>query len=270
MLNLTHTAKEHIDNYLHKVKEYLRGYTAVDSSEIESNIMEHIENELQGTNEPISAEDVDTIISRLGSPQQWVPEEELSWWWKLVLRFKRGPEDWRLAYFSFIALVLGLLIPHGVFIILLPASFLLARAALSVTENSKTLGTQRWLIYPSLILVYAFECFFIFGWPILALCGVADGLGHWKNLYSWWLSVFQIPYESTKYFAIWAFIITGFTGLWWCMLGLFALLCPQIVKTFFRPFADGLDRRRVVIFIFIAAFFSVVGITMTMLYAFWE
>ena len=270
MLNLTHTAKEHIDNYLHKVKEYLRGCSKVDSREIESNIMEHIENELQGSDEPIAVDAVDKIISRLGSPQQWVPEEELSWWWKLVLRLKRGPEDWRLAYFSFAALVLGLLISHGMFIILLPASFVLARATLSVTENSKELGAQRWLIYPSLIVIYVFECFFIFGWPILVLCAIADGLTHWKNLYSWWLSIFNAPHESIKYGVIWAFIIVGFTGLWWCILGLAAFLWPRIVKTFFRPFADGLNRRQTVIFILLAMSLSAIGITLTMLYAFYE
>jgi len=110
MKELSKTAKEHLEKYLQEVRVYLRGCKSVDADEIQRDITEHIENELVSVVEPISSDDIDTILKRLGNPQRWVPEEELTWWRKIVLRLRTGPEDWRLAYMSFALLVIAITI----------------------------------------------------------------------------------------------------------------------------------------------------------------
>ena len=101
MPKLSQNAQQSLDEYRSKVNILLKGVKSVDSDEIVQNINEHIENELTGYPEPVSSEDLNTILEKLGSPYQWVPEEDIAWWKKFALRLRTGPEDWRLAYLSF-------------------------------------------------------------------------------------------------------------------------------------------------------------------------
>ncbi len=93
MKNLTDTAQNRLDKYLRQVRAYLRGSKSVDADEVEQNITDHIENELAGVAEPISPDALNEVLAKLGSPSQWVPEEELSWWRKVILRLRVEPED---------------------------------------------------------------------------------------------------------------------------------------------------------------------------------
>ncbi len=106
MINLTDNAKKHLDNYLQQVRTCLKDCLTVDADEVEQNIKEHIENELQSSTEPVSFDTLDDVLKRLGSPQQWLPEEEIAWWRKIIIRLRKGPEDWRLAYITFGLLLL--------------------------------------------------------------------------------------------------------------------------------------------------------------------
>ena len=148
MNNLSDSAKKCLDKYLQQIKSCLRGCKTVDADEVERNVIEHIESEFEGVTAAVSFEELDAVLQRLGRPSQWIPEEELPWWRKMILRLHTGPEDWRLAYISFGLLILGFLILPS-FIILIPASFIVSRAALSVAEDHKIADTHKWLIYPS-------------------------------------------------------------------------------------------------------------------------
>jgi len=110
MITLSKSAKKSLEDYLRQARAYLRGSKSVDAEEVEQNITEHIENELKGAAEPVSCDALDAVLKKLGSPQQWVPEEELPWWRKIILRLRSGSEDWRLAYLSLGLLVVGFLI----------------------------------------------------------------------------------------------------------------------------------------------------------------
>jgi hypothetical protein len=150
MITLSKSAKKSLEDYLRQARAYLRGSKSVDANEVEQNITEHIENELEGAAEPVSCDVLDAVLAKLGSPQQWVPEEELSWWRKIILRLRSGSEDWRLAYLSLGLLVAGFLIlpyaPAG--IVLIMASFLVSRAALSEAGDVDKLEAQKWFLYP--------------------------------------------------------------------------------------------------------------------------
>ncbi len=91
MITLSKSAKKSLEDYLRQARAYLRGSRSVDANEVEQNITEHIENELEGAAEPVSCDTLDAVLEKLGSPQQWVPEEELPWWRKIILRLRTGP-----------------------------------------------------------------------------------------------------------------------------------------------------------------------------------
>ena len=239
MINLTDNAKKHLDNYLQQVRTCLKDCPTVDADEVEQNIKEHIESELQGSTEPVSFDTLDDVLKRLGSPQQWLPEEEISWWRKTILRLRTGPEDWRLAYISFGLLILGFVILPS-FIVLIPASFIVARAALSEAADPHDLKAQKWLIYPPLIIVYLFLAFWLLAWPFMSLAILADGVESTKevDLFPWNVNDPDLAFWPVAL----VFIVAG-TGLWWLILGLVHKKKPALLQAVFRPFADWLKPR---------------------------
>jgi len=134
MMELSTAAQSHLENYLQQMRLYLQGAKSVDAAEVERDIREHIDSELLDKPAPVSLQDLTPVLQRLGSPTQWVPAEDLSWWRTFTLRMRTGPKDWRLAYFSLGALILGFMFPPA-FLIAIPASLCLARAAVSMAGN---------------------------------------------------------------------------------------------------------------------------------------
>jgi len=108
MINLTDNARKHLDNYLQQVRTYLKASPTVDADEVEQNIKEHVENELQDSPEPVSFDALDDILKKLGSPQQWLPEEERPWWRKIILRLRTDRQKylWRISSFVIITAVI--------------------------------------------------------------------------------------------------------------------------------------------------------------------
>lgn len=212
MINLGDDAKKRLDDYLQQIKICLSACKSVDADEIQQNVMDHIENELKSAKEPVAADELCNVLKKLGSPRQWVPEEELSWWQKIILRLRTGPEDWRLVYFSFGLLILGLLVPP-----LFIFSFLLARAAICEADKSaQKLDTQKWLIYPQLLLVYVPLASAIFLWPAF--------------LFSEFLEKPEILFPIL--------------GSWWIILGLVFCVRPKWPILLFRPFISWWNRKQ--------------------------
>ena len=235
MIELTPNAQKSLDKYLHQARAYLKGAKSVDAAEVEQNITEHIENELAGAAEPVSAEELETVLQKLGSPQQWVPEEELPWWRKMMLRVQTGPEDWRLAYISFALFVFGiLLLPTG--FILIGAGFITARAAVSVVEDATLLKAQKWLLYPCLITVYLALLGAFLALPLFGLVPL------WEELEGTLSDRFRIVDDMHYWWAGGSFF-AGSLGLWWLIQAVVLFVRPNIPKVLFRPFADGFNRK---------------------------
>jgi len=236
MVKLSDNAQKSLDEYLHQARTYLRSAKSVDAGEVEQNITEHIENELEGTAEPVSADELETVLKKLGSPKQWVPEEELRWWRKFILRLRTGPEDWRLAYLSFGLLVVGFMLSRLLLPLLTLASFVVSRAALSANNYRIEVKAQKWLIYPSLIVVYLALLGLLLALPLLVLVPLAydwedtlrEDLGFSDDMHYW--------------LAAWPVFIASM-GLWWLVQGIVFLARPNIPKPLFRPFADGFNRK---------------------------
>jgi len=212
--------------------------------EVEQNITEHIENELKSTTEPVSSNELEAVLKSLGSPRQWIPEEELPWWRKAILRLRTGPEDWRLAYISFGLLIAGFVILPS-FIVLIPASFIVARAALAEAADSNELKAQKWLIYPSLIIVYSFVLFWLLAWPAFTLTTAAYEWEH--NVRS---SYPQFADDLHYWIMATSFIIAGL-GLWWIILGGLLLKWQSFLQALFKPFSGWFSRKWALILLLI-------------------
>ena len=236
MVELSENARKGLDDYLRQVRSYLRWSKSLDPSEVEQNIAEHIERELQGAPEPVSSSILDGVLARLGSPRQWVPPEAMNWWGKLILKLRTDSEDWRLAYISFLLLLLGCLFffvsPFQV--VFITASFLTARAALAVAAG-EDLGAQKWLLYPALLIVSAAFALTLGAGPAL----LAGAIGAELHRIEW------IRRDSNM--GLTAFVTSAaalVTSLWWMLLGLLACKWPDLIRLPLRPFADGFNRRR--------------------------
>jgi hypothetical protein len=257
MKELTQSAQKRLDKYLSQVRTSLQKYTSVDADEVQRDIREHIETELQGLSEPVSLQHLEAVLDRLGSPGQWVPDEEISWWRKVILRLRTGPEDWRLAYISFGLFLLSFLVAGevGLFAILvspililegsaqgilLLAGFCVSRALLAVTPDRDKLGGQKWLIYPSLVFIYAPLALLMFGWPGL-LYKVHDSVT-----------------ESLADLA--AGLSVAAMGLWWITLGVVFCIWPNLLRAIFRPFADKFNRKEAVMLMVIGLVLIILGV----------
>lgn len=236
MVELSESARKGLDEYLGQVRSYLRWSKSLDRDEVEQNITEHIERELEGAPEPVSSSALEGVLARLGSPRQWVPPEALNWWGKLILKLRTDSEDWRLAYISFALLFIGcllfLVVPFQV--VFIAASFLTARAALAAA-GGEDLGPQKWLLYPTLLIVSAAFGFTLFFGPAL-LAGIIGAELHEIH----WV-------QRDSHMGVDAFVFTSttlVTSLWWVMLGLLACKWPSLIRHPLRPFADRFNRHR--------------------------
>ena len=241
MVTLSDNARKALDEYLRQTRMYLQGAVSVDAKEVEQNITEHIENELRGAAEPVGLDALDAVLKKLGSPRQWVPEEELPEWRRLILRLRTGPDDWRLAYLSFglliLAFLLFLVFPlFRIFFVLLSASFCAARAALSATEDRRLPRPQKWLIYPSLIVTYLILGYWLLLVPILASISLADYVG-----IEWARENMQVKSESMQVKLIEVGIASAAIALWCLLLGIASRRWPGWTRVVFSPFAGSFN-----------------------------
>jgi hypothetical protein len=254
MKELTASARQCLDNYLEKVRTRLSGAKSLDAAEIERDIIEHIERELEQASEPVEFGQVEEVLDRLGAPEQWVPDDELSWSRKIIVRMQSGPDDWRLAYICLGLFILGLIIlPIGI-LFLIPLSFYIARSAISTAGGIDKLGRQKLLLYPVLIFIYAILAFslligpgyIIFIFVVPTIGSLIDDFGSaLENLNTWWLR----------------WIITLFaSGIWWIILG--AVLIPfnfNFYKFIFKPFLDKVSKKKIAIIVTLVGLFLILA-----------
>jgi hypothetical protein len=156
------------------------------------------------------------VLKKLGKPQQWVPMEELPWWWRIIFRLRSGPEDWRLAYISLALLVAGLMtLPYA----------------------PSELKAQKWLLYSSLIIVYFFVLLALLTWPLGFLLPLADAYEH--TLIE---SVSRFDNEG-NYWIMAALVTVAGLGLWWSILAAAVL---KLLRVIFDPFTERLRSKRAI------------------------
>ena len=258
VIELSEKARKSLNEYLNQVKRSLKGVKYIDADEIVQNVNEHIENELGNTAEPVSSEKLGAVLEKLGSPLQWVPEEEISWWRKFIMHIYSGPEDWRLAYLSFGLLLLGFLFHSlfSVFVIFITASFIVSRAALLASNDGDELRGQKWLIYTSLLVVYIPLLSFFLAMPLIMI------MTFWAPHYSGTLLELGVKSVESVLVIIISVVSTASLGVVWTGYGLFLLSQKRqhIIHVVFRPFGNWFNRKWSLVIIFLGIGLLVVSI----------
>jgi len=271
-VKLTDDARAVYDDYVQKVRANLACAGAAGVDDVLGDLHEHINQELAGSDEPVSRQVMEALLQRLGPPAEWVSAEDLPWWRKVLLRLRTGPDGWRLAYVSFgvllLGIVLGWLFSDGcrgrhefnwtVMVMFTALSWILSRAAVAAAGGN--LGSaQKWLVYPSLIAVCAILTVAIIAWAPIAggaggFCLSYDSLRQ-HPAHARPLGYYPYPFKSGSaldphdldvragIFAAWA--ATAAAGIWWTVLAVGLLLDRprRVAVAVFGPFLNTIRRR---------------------------
>ncbi|MCG6962807.1 MAG: hypothetical protein LJE95_05990 [Acidobacteria bacterium] len=214
---LTLEAQHQLDRYLQEVRLLLSGTSGVDASEVEGDIREHIETELGGREEAITAEELDRVLRRLGSPSQWVGEDEIPAWRRALTRLYLG-EDWRLAYLCLGISVIGAVLLFAgspISVVLFAAGFLLARAAISLAEErGEELGPRRWLVLAPILIVVVPVLLVVLAGPFIPLGQVGYEEGWFSSL-----GLGPASVDGPARVALVTLALVSFgAGAWWLVL----------------------------------------------------
>ena len=214
-----------MNDYLYELHRVLSGSPSVDPADVERDVRDHIDAALVGHAAPVDAWRLDDVLGKLGSPAQWLPEGEcrprlplpsqwLSGLRQAILqvggRLAGGPESYRLAYLSFLLFVAGwsvgfLTKTGGLLLITTFVSFIFSRAAFSLFTPQGLTGGQKWLLYPSLAVVYLPIALLIVLAPLWASLAILDLASYRRGEWS-----------SEEFF----FAVSGLTSFVWFFIGL--------------------------------------------------
>jgi hypothetical protein len=243
MIDLTPSAQQRLDDYLRRLRHSLRRASPAEADDVEQSVREHIEVALERVPAPVGGEQVAEVLDRLGAPDGWVPADERSIVQRAVQqvrdRLRFGPEEWRLAYLTFGLFLLALvLIPVGIGVFLMVASFLASRAYLDFMESKQEApGARRWLIYPPIGFFLAVAtAFFVVG---LAGPALAWGLGEEGFLRLLDESRLRAPYYEEQ-FVIGAAVTS--LGAWWILASLLGMVFLRAIRFIFKPLLNRVRR----------------------------
>jgi hypothetical protein len=257
MSELTPEARLRLERYLTRMRSALRGSAAVETTEIEQNVREHVEVAFAEAADPVDADRLDSVLAQLGPPDQWLSEDEQPWWRRIAARVANGPEDWRLAYLTFGSFALGLLlIPVGIGLVLLVAAFLLARANCElILSRGERLGARRWLVLPPIWLVALAVAGIALIPPVIGLAslGISDGRIHLLQ------GISHTPPESAERVRVETGYIAAVAGAWWLFLSAFFALLLKPFRAFFLPVTENLGRKHVLLLALVGAMVGAIG-----------
>jgi hypothetical protein len=246
MVTLSRDAQGLLNRYLLQVRASMRGHASIDVDDVERDVQGHIDAALEGLPEPVDAGSLRQVLERLGAPHKWAASDDLPSWRRVLGRLASGPEDWRLPYLTFMCFFAGptwfLVAASHLWplpVVLSLASFFLARASLSVLVNDEAaLAERRWLIYPSLLLVYVPAIIALLGWPMALVVGATDES---PAMRAWASGLLREPFEVNV-----AILATLAVGAWLLVLGFLLHWFRSAVRSLFWPFAERLTRRHVI------------------------
>ena len=224
-------ARDLVKGYLERVRRALVESGTAEDTEIERDIVEHIEAALAESPRPVTPTAVEVVLDQLGSPRQWIPESDAPPGWRHALgRLSAGARDWRLAWLCFGAFLAALAATPLIGPLGLVVSYLVTRAAVSVSaERGDLLGARRWLFYPPLLIVVLPLLAGALVWVVFPLAALAK--------------VDDIIEPAARARAI----LLVFAGLatWWLVLSQLAGRALPAVRWLLLPVADRLEPRHV-------------------------
>ena len=254
MNELTPSARQRLDDYYLRLRHSLRRASPAEADDVEQSVREHIEVALAGVPAPVGGEHVAEVLDRLGAPDGWLPDDDRSFVERSVqqitdrlrsgseeirARLRSGPDEWRLAYLTFGLFFLALLLmPVGIGVLLMIASFLASRAYSDYMESKQEpAGARRWLIYPPIAFFLAIATtFFVVG---LAGPALAWGIGDEGFLELLHDSRLSAPYYDEQF-------VAGATaatlGTWWILASLLGMVFKRPIRFIFKPLLNRLRR----------------------------
>ncbi|MGB7158543.1 MAG: hypothetical protein WBD40_10790 [Tepidisphaeraceae bacterium] len=253
---LSDAARQALERYVRELRFLLQGCPTVDAAEVEAEVRQHIDQELADAPQPVSSERLDAILTRLGSPTQWVPIDELPWWRRTMIRLRMGPSSDRWALGVFIVWALGLLLlpAEGFGLLLLFVSFLLARAVVAMSDEAGSqLVWRRWLVYPSLLTVYIPLLAAVMFWAASAAAIPLFRGAHWRRDLQ--------PEEVARLEDPFTVIFSGAAGLgaWWVIVGAALVLFPRLPQWLFNPFFRRSARKLGVVLLAVGMLSALIG-----------
>ena len=79
MITYSLQAEKIRNEYLSEIRRYVGASRGADAEEVLQDVEDHIEGELQDCDQPVSSEQLQAVLDKLGSPQQLIPAEDMSW-----------------------------------------------------------------------------------------------------------------------------------------------------------------------------------------------
>lgn len=267
MIDLTPSARQRFDDYLRSLRHSLQSAAPAEADDVEQSVREHIEIALAGMPAPVGGEQLAEVLDRLGAPEGLVPDDDRSTVQRVLQRtaqqvtgrLRSGPEEWRLAYLTFGLFLLSLiLIPIGIGLFMMVASFVASRAYVEVMEAKQEVpGARRWLICPPIALFLALAiAFFIIGPAGTAL---AWGLGDEQFRHLLEGANVHTPSYGAQF-------VAGATmatlGAWWMLASLIAMVFLPVIRFIFKPLLTRVRRTHFIGLTMIGAVSLAVGYAM--------
>jgi len=250
MPRFTPEAQMRFDEYLAHARAALAGCAEVSPDDIEQDVRAHIAAEFPPGSGWVRLDQLEAVLARLGRPEQWVADEDRPVWrrgfdWVRTRpaavgrrvrvatdRLRHGPDDWRLAYITFGLLLVGVFL-FPLLVVLLPASYLVGRAALARARDAgQSLGGQKWLIYPPLLIVSAPLMLGLLLWPLGVGGAVADEV--WRHNRDTIRAGLELP-RGLSEFLTFVYFMAGALSIWWVLLGGLFLVARRLPATLFPP-----------------------------------
>lgn len=299
MIEFTPEAEARLADYLRQVRTALAGSADVNPDEIEADIREHVDNELRGATARVGLAQLEGVLARLGPPAQWGAGESPSFFRRVNQQIRerlrlgerfgharqalwRGPEDWRLAYLTFVVFAVGVFTVVA-FPLCLVVSYFLGRAGIALArEKGVEMGTARkWLLYPPVVVVSLTLLLAVLALPVVAggVTGaqVAQAVQrvesfdrdhpmppdpfNWQAIRDWearqrvrdqmtaqlkedrqLLALIPVRRELAPAVSG-LFVGVGAAAMWWTLLGFVGGAYPQTVRGTFVPLCDQFQRR---------------------------
>ncbi|MEA2338131.1 MAG: hypothetical protein QOE82_2138 [Thermoanaerobaculia bacterium] len=248
MMDMTPAARQQLDDYLQRLRSELRATRAEVAEEVEQSVREHIEIALDDAPRPVSGTDMIGILDRLGSPEQWLRDEEHAVASGIG---HSGADDSRFPYVAF-GLVLASIVSFMFFgfLLLIPAMFVSRAWIEQKRERGEPLGSKRWLVYPSIALVLAFVALLLLLVPPLGAMALVRGpVGQ----------SFDVPTDSAGELRFNAGLRAMMLGTWWIIAGALCAAFIRPIRFVFLPLLDRIRRRHFAVLSAIGALLAAAG-----------
>ena len=239
-ITFTDDARAHLDRYLYRLRSALSSQLSVDVSDVERDIISHIDAELAGEPQPIGPQRLAAVLDRLGPPDRWLPVDEVPAGGQPIDGLRPGVE-WRVPAVILTLFVLGVfffmrMILWPVPLLLVLVSVLTARAWLTTRRrDGDDLGAKRWFVYPPLVAMYTLLASALIAWPVAPIAGMlTDDPAMRARMVSWFAGRTEIATPLVAFGAI---------GVWWLILGPVLHRFHRAVGRAFSPFADWFGKR---------------------------